>query len=577
MEKKEKTIYAYKTSLGKLKRLGVDIWSFKYEDLEKYFIDNKLALTTRLGYISAVMWELRNNGIESEEKTNYLTFLSNFLTNRNYEKNEKIKEQLPSQKEMEKFVTWETVLRVYKKLYLLAKEENSILILTDLMILALYVNVCPRRNDYANFFVNNNAELCDESKIIKMDKIYDEKYINSYNWKLEKIKKGTMAKNYYVKRNGKSYFVFNEYKTSSVYGRITLEINNEFVELIDNYINIKKIENNGQIFIPQNTGRQKVNFLDNSYFSARIRTIFMYILGYKISSSALRHIFIIDFQKKNPTPLQKAMVARCMGHNIDQQDRYAKKGIFDDISEEDIEKGIQRYKEKKNISLSIKIDEEETDIDDDINEEMNVNHKFNKSIVGQFIDGIKNVFYNQQISRIKASVYKISNDVDDLIYIGSTFKTIEERLSQHKESSDEYTNNISEHMEKNKNTIYKIEIVEELSVTSQLELTLIEDYYICHYNSIKSGLNMKYNNAIISKILSNEVDYNEKYSMISKFINQYEQSHRAYHDFIMCNGVKLSSFVDDINFNKKNWINTGSFFQYQTLDYFGRNCIFQDV
>ena len=87
-------------------------------------------------------------------------------------------------------------------------------------------------------------------------------------------------------------------------------------------------------------------------------------------------------------------------------------------------------------------------------------------------------------------IYKITNDVNDKIYIGQTTKTLEDRILTHRNSyvcnCDTYLYNA---MHKYGWEKFHFEVIDE-SPTTQEELDQLEAYYIEKYDSIKNGYNM---------------------------------------------------------------------------------------
>ena len=86
-------------------------------------------------------------------------------------------------------------------------------------------------------------------------------------------------------------------------------------------------------------------------------------------------------------------------------------------------------------------------------------------------------------------IYKITNDVNDKVYIGKTLSSIEKRFQEHKkDSSRPYMENRPLYRAMNKYGCdhFQIELVEESSIET---LSQREEYWIDFYNSYENGYN----------------------------------------------------------------------------------------
>jgi predicted GIY-YIG superfamily endonuclease len=90
-------------------------------------------------------------------------------------------------------------------------------------------------------------------------------------------------------------------------------------------------------------------------------------------------------------------------------------------------------------------------------------------------------------------VYKIVNDVDDLIYIGATTQTLSRRMTEHrKKVKNGFDRKLHNHMRIIGVEHFKILLVREYTDISKEKLRKKEDKYIKKYDSVKNGLNMIY-------------------------------------------------------------------------------------
>ena len=87
-------------------------------------------------------------------------------------------------------------------------------------------------------------------------------------------------------------------------------------------------------------------------------------------------------------------------------------------------------------------------------------------------------------------IYKIINDVDELIYIGSTTCELSKRMSEHRRNSKRGgPSKLYDHMRSNGVEHYKILLIKEYTDISKERLHNREEKYIKRYDSIKNGLN----------------------------------------------------------------------------------------
>ena len=90
-------------------------------------------------------------------------------------------------------------------------------------------------------------------------------------------------------------------------------------------------------------------------------------------------------------------------------------------------------------------------------------------------------------------IYKISNTVDNLIYIGSTVKTIEDRFVRHKrDAHNGSTCALHFHMRALGFEQFTIIEVDEVKLVTLNELHIIESKHMTVYKSVFNGLNFNY-------------------------------------------------------------------------------------
>ena len=97
-------------------------------------------------------------------------------------------------------------------------------------------------------------------------------------------------------------------------------------------------------------------------------------------------------------------------------------------------------------------------------------------------------------------VYKIINDIDDLIYIGSTADKLCKRMVRHRsDAKRENTKNTKfyTHIKLHGIDNFKIILVEEFKSINRETLRKHEDKYIKEFNTVKNGLNGRYEDGAI--------------------------------------------------------------------------------
>jgi hypothetical protein len=221
-------------------------------------------------------------------------------------KNDEIKEKATdeaTEEQKENWISWDDVKKRFDELKKEVEEStNNTVVLSKpafetllyYMILALYIHNQPRRNkdyQYMNIVFKSN------------DKLPKDRNYLSYS---------------------DNKFIFNVYKTSKKYGQKVEDINEELKKCIDLYLK----------FHPKIKGKVKKNtdtpFLvgyDGNPLSQvnSMTKIFNKIFNKKISSSALRHIFLSD--KYGDVVKEMKEDADKMGHSVQQQKEYIKNVI----------------------------------------------------------------------------------------------------------------------------------------------------------------------------------------------------------------------------------------------------------
>jgi len=91
-------------------------------------------------------------------------------------------------------------------------------------------------------------------------------------------------------------------------------------------------------------------------------------------------------------------------------------------------------------------------------------------------------------------VYKISNTINDLLYIGCSSRDINRRMSCHIVSAKTTNNKFYTEMRNLGILNFNIELIEEYQNITKKQLLEKEDYYIKLFNTVENGYNTKYSN-----------------------------------------------------------------------------------
>ena len=105
---------------------------------------------------------------------------------------------------------------------------------------------------------------------------------------------------------------------------------------------------------------------------------------------------------------------------------------------------------------------------------------------------------------MKYEVYKISNDINDKLYIGITSSGISVRFKQHSKAESYIGNAIRKHGVEH----FKIEVI-DVAETRE-EVMKKEIYWIDHYNSFKKGYNLTVGGEGTSLNYKIEIKLNDK-------------------------------------------------------------------
>lgn len=252
----------------------------------KYLAEKYPNANSRRTYLSAVIWYCKNSKTEYD--------VSNLETyNKASEElrpiaDKQTSSQKLSEKRSENYVEWEDVFAALLK----ANKDftTAELSLADFTLMALYVYQDPVRLDYAGMgLINGNGK--------------------DGNMNLTKEQLLKWGGNYAVIKDsaGDSYFIFNDYKTSTCYGQ----------QIIAMDLRIK-----GLLTLLYDTGKRCVYSGERADLSRKIIELWTKYTGKKLSVSLIRHSYIAYAYKKNPSIEFKKELAKRMLHSVDVQELY---------------------------------------------------------------------------------------------------------------------------------------------------------------------------------------------------------------------------------------------------------------
>ena len=230
-----------------------------------------LSLNTKTSYFTAIVAVLSTFPKYSKI---YKVYREKMISNANkiktqYDTNEK------NDKQKESIIELSEVIKIRDEL-----DKNSI----EYLLISLYTMCAPRRNkDYSEMFV-----------------VFDEPAELDKN------------KNYYVVSTQK--FFFNNYKTAKLYGSQKIDVPEDLVNVLDNFILNHPMNEQDEFPLLVNSKGKRISNVNG------ITNILNNVFKKKIGSSALRHIFLND--KFGDSLDERKKIASEMGHSVSTQNSY---------------------------------------------------------------------------------------------------------------------------------------------------------------------------------------------------------------------------------------------------------------
>lgn len=353
MEKKisNTTINNYNNYLNTLKSMNIDIDNVTLETLKTISI-----LKSGAQYLSAIKWKLKINNQLTDELEKAIKININDASKEN---KIKLLKSEASDKQISKYISWKKILEIreFIKNQLNNKKDKE----TELnyLILSLYIEQPVRRiRDYSEMYINDDITIPTNGNNILFTEREDQEKYKKYEY--EKCNEDTSnyenEKNYYIRKNNKSYFLFNYYKTVKKFNKQYVSTCNNLKNIIDLYILNNKLTN----------GDKLIN-LDNNTLSARVIKIFKKYCNKSIDVDMMRHIFICYLYSSKrflESPMyEKLYYGYLMCHSKIMQENYKliiKNSKEDIIAIEQLSDGYEDLKLDNNEKIKYIIENNDT-------------------------------------------------------------------------------------------------------------------------------------------------------------------------------------------------------------------------
>lgn len=219
-----------------------------------------------------------------KEDTDIYNKIANIIININKDYENKIDDNFVSKNDISKIIGDFTEKILYNKSKLLDNDYEK-------LIFFLYTLIPPRRLEYSNMIIKINN-----------DKFNEEIYNNL-----------DIDHNYIIINNNKSYFIFNNYKTSEYFGKQEFNIELNLYKYIKIYIKKYKKKNDDYLFS-----------LTSNKLGIEINRIFKKIYNENITLRWIRISYTTYIRKKNLTNNELKKISEKMAHSIVTNSRYNK-------------------------------------------------------------------------------------------------------------------------------------------------------------------------------------------------------------------------------------------------------------
>jgi hypothetical protein len=277
------TLKQYSQRLALLQKDDVP---FELAPLLNYFRTRDLGGSTQKLYLSAIKHSMGEAFPEDLQK---------LLTELYVKQNDKEMEQKLSAKQVNDFVDHQLMDGLVVEL--VNKEGKTEQEWQDLMLLALYTLNAPVRADYGSMKIHSRAQ------------VPSTKEKNRY--------KG----NFMIWRKDNPAFVFQDYKTSATYGRVTIPLRRRLINVMRDYLGHFETPQT-ELFPGWDAARLSAEVINAT--RRRLRD------GRAPGISLLRHSYIVHFWSSLETIADKEELAARMMHSRDQQEKYRSLNVAKD-------------------------------------------------------------------------------------------------------------------------------------------------------------------------------------------------------------------------------------------------------
>jgi hypothetical protein len=263
----------YGKMIGYLETAGVDL-DDDPKDVWKHIDNLEISLSSKKLYISAIL-----NALKEQDKP-IPQLYNNVMISLKKKATEKANSQELTEQQNENSMTWLDIINSYKS-YQKSVKKTDVNDYKDFMILSLYVLNDPVRADY------------NDMKVFSKNPSKD------------------ISGNYMLWNTRKKDFVFQDYKTSSTYGKITVPINKDLRKIIKHWLTL----NPNQEWL---MGAEQTS----AWLSLRIRIIMKRLTGKEVGINIIRHARITYELNGQKTINEKAPLAHNMMHSNAVQEQY---------------------------------------------------------------------------------------------------------------------------------------------------------------------------------------------------------------------------------------------------------------
>lgn len=219
-----------------------------------------------------------------KEDTDIYNKIANIIININKDYENKIDDNFVNNNDISKIIGDFTEKILYNKSKLLDNDYEK-------LIFFLYTLIPPRRLEYSNMIIKINNDKFDEEIYNNLD----------------------IDHNYIIINNNKSYFIFNNYKTSDYFGKQKFNIELNLYKYIKIYIKKYKKKNDDYLFS-----------LTSNKLGIEINRIFKKIYNENITLRWIRISYTTYIRKKNLTNNELKNISEKMAHSIVTNSRYNK-------------------------------------------------------------------------------------------------------------------------------------------------------------------------------------------------------------------------------------------------------------